>query len=85
MLVDPKSKAVVYEKPVLLDRKISDNSGAANYIISGEISGMHQRVQGVSTDYLLINIQLTDPESNMIIWEDAYEVKRMSQAGIVYR
>ena len=85
MLVEPKSKAVVYEKPVTIDRKISDNSGAANYIISGEISGMHQRVQGVSTDYLLINIQLTDPESNMIIWEDAYEVKRMSQAGIVYQ
>ena len=46
---------------------------------------MHQRKNGVATDYLVISIQLTDPESNMVIWEDAYEVKRLSRSGIVYR
>ena len=85
MLADAKTKATVYEKMIMLDRKLSDNSGAANYIISGEISGMHQRKNGVATDYLVISIQLTDPESNMVIWEDAYEVKRLSRSGIVYR
>lgn len=85
MLVDVKTKTAVFEKMVMLDRKISDNSGAANYIISGEISGMHQRKNGVSTDYLLISIQLTEPESGEIVWEDDYEVKRMSTSGIVYR
>ena len=85
MLADPKTKAVVYEKMVLLDRKISDNSGAANYIISGEISGMHQRREGVGTDYLMISIQLTNPETNEVVWEDAYEVKRLVKSGVVYR
>lgn len=85
MLADAKNKAVVYEKMIMLDRKISDNSGAANFIISGEISGMHQSKQGVSTDYLMVTVQLTDPESNMVVWEDAYEVKRMSTKGTVYR
>ena len=85
MLIDVKSKAGVYEKMIMLDRKISDNSGNAQYIISGEISGMHQRRNGVASDYLLISIQLTDPESNEMIWEDAYEVKRLSESGIVYR
>lgn len=85
MLIDPKTKAGVYEKMILLNRKISDNSGAAKYIISGEIAGMHQKRNGIASDYLLISIQLTDPESAETIWEDAYEVKRMSRAGIVYR
>lgn len=85
MLIDPKTKAGVYEKMMLLDKKISDNSGAARLIISGEISGMHQRRRGVSSDYLLISVQLTDPETAETIWEDAYEVKLLSKAGIVYR
>ena len=85
MLVDAKTLVAVFEKMILLDRKVSDNSGAARYIISGEINGMHQRKNGVGTDYLMITVQLTDPESNETIWEDAYEVKRFSQGGIVYR
>ena len=85
MVIDAKTKTGVYEKMVMLDRKISDNSGAARFIISGEISGMHQRKNGVSSDYLMISVQLTDPESNETVWEDAYEVKRMSISGIVYR
>ena len=31
------------------------------------------------------SIQLTDPESNEVIWEDAYEVKRLTRSGIVYQ
>ena len=85
MLVNAKEKTSVYEKMIMIDRKITDNSGAADYIISGTISAMHQRRNGVATDYLLISVQLTNPETNEIIWEDAYEVKRLTQTGIVYR
>ena len=85
MLVDVKNKVAVFEKMIMLDRKFSDNSGVAKYIISGEINGMHQRKNGIGSDYLMITVQLTDPESNETIWEDAYEVKRLSQNGIVYR
>lgn len=85
MIVDARSKASVYEKMFLVDRKITDNSGNANFVLSGEISGMHQRKNGVNADYLLISVQLTDIENNEVVFEDAYEVKRLSESGIVYR
>ncbi len=85
MLVKPDTKVAVFEKMFLLDRKFTDNSGSADFILSGEISGMHQRSSGVASDYLLISVQLTDPETNETVWEDAYEVKRVTNAGIVYR
>ena len=85
MLASAKDKATVFEKMIMIDNKTSDNSGSANYIISGEINGMHQRRNGVSSDYVMVSVQLTEPESNRIIWEDIYEVKRLEQGNIVYR
>lgn len=85
MLVDAKSKLAVFEKMIMIDRKLSDNSGAANYIISGEISGLTQKNSSDSTDYVLVTVQLTDPESNEIIWEDGYEVKYWKRTHRAYR
>lgn len=85
MIVKPSDKVCVFEKTALVDRRISDNSGKASLILSGEISGMSQSVNGVASDYLHIAFQLVDPEENDILWEDAYEVKRVSRAGVVYR
>ena len=85
IVVDAKSKASVYEKMFLVDRKITDNSGRANFVLSGEINGMHQRKNGINADYLVISVQLTDIENNEVIFEGAYEVKRLTESGIVYR
>lgn len=85
MVVDAKAKLSVYEKMILIDRKTTDNSGAARFILSGEISGMHQRKNGLATDYVMVSIQLIDVENNETVWEDAYEVKRMTANDIVYR
>jgi PBP1b-binding outer membrane lipoprotein LpoB len=85
MIVKPDDKVCVYEKTALLDRRISDNSGKAALILSCEISGMSQALNGVHSDYLVIAMQLVEPESNEVVWEDAYEVKRLSRAGIAYR
>ena len=85
MIVRPSDKVAVYEDMFQLDRKISDQSGRANYILSGEISGMSQRRGGSAQDYLLISAQLTDPEANEIVWEDAHEVKRLTREGVVYQ
>ena len=85
MIVRPSDKVAVYEDMFELDRKISDQSGRANYILSGEISGMSQKRGGSAQDYLLISAQLTDPEGNEIIWEDAHEVKRLTREGVVYQ
>ena len=85
MIVRPSDKVAVYEDMFQLDRKISDQSGRANYILSGEISGMSQKRGGSAQDYLLISAQLTDPEANEIVWEDAHEVKRLTSEGVVYQ
>jgi hypothetical protein len=85
MIVKPDDKVCVYEKTTLLDRRISDNSGKAALILSCEISGMSQALNGVHSDYLVIAMQLVEPESNEVVWEDAYEVKRLSRVGIAYR
>ena len=85
MIVKPDDKVCVYEKSMLLDRRISDNSGKAALILSCEISALSQALNGVQSDYLLVAMQLVEPESNDVVWEDSYEVKRLSRAGIVYR
>ena len=85
MLVKPQTKVAVYEKIFLIDRKVTANLDLANFILSGEISGMSQRNDGKASDYLLISVRLTDPESNDTLWEDSYETKRMTSAGIVYQ
>lgn len=85
MIVRPKDKLAVFEDMFLLDQKTPDVSGRANYILSGEISGMSQRRGGASSDYLLISVQLNDPETQEVVYEGAHEVKRLTQTGVVYR
>ncbi len=85
MIVKPDEKVAVYEKMMLIDRKIDSGLGKADYILSGEISALSQRAEGKASDYLLISVQLTNPETNETVWEDAFETKRMTQAGIVYQ
>ncbi len=85
MIVKPSDMVSVYEKTVSLDRRFGDNSGKADFVLSCEISGMSQSANGATSDYLLVSVSLVEPESNEVVWEDAYEVKRMSRVGIVYR
>lgn len=85
MLIDAKSKVSVFEKMITLDNKITDNSGAANYILSGEISGIHGRTNGDSSDYLLVSVNLVDPESATMLWEDACEVRWRTKGSPVYK
>lgn len=85
MVVRPQDKLSVFEKSIVADHRISDNAGNASLILSGEISGLSQAVNGESSDYIHIAFELVDPNSNETIWQDNYEVKRVSKAGIVYR
>lgn len=85
MIVRPQDKLAVFEDMFLLEQKTPDVSGRANYILSGEISGMSQRRGGESSDYLLISAQLNDPETQEILYEGAHEVKRLTKTGVVYR
>lgn len=85
MVVKPDNKVAVWEKTITAEQKFSTHDGNAQYILSGEISGMSQNTNGVMSDYLLITMELVDAESNEIVWQDAYEVKRLTKSGTVYR
>lgn len=79
ILANAKTKASIYEGMCLIDCKVTDASGYADYIISGEISGLEETGNDkTSADYLMITMQLTAVETGDIVWEDIYEVKRKS-------
>ncbi len=85
MIVRPTDKVSVLEKSTRVEDRLSNKSASANYILAGEISGLTQGTSGATSDYLLITMQLVDIETNEVIWEDAYEVKRQATIGTVYR
>lgn len=85
MLVDADKKLAVFEKMITIEDKITDGTGNADFVLSGEISGLAKRQGSTQSDYLLMTMQLIDPLSNEILWEDGYEVKRSSTSGTVYQ
>ena len=85
MLAGKDDGICAFEKMITIEKKITDGLGRADYILSGEITGLSKRVQGDATDYLLITFQLVDPETNEVLWEGGHEVKKKSNAGIVYQ
>lgn len=72
MVVDAKTKVSVYERQLKLE-DASTGMGAADYILSAELSSITKDAQG--TNYVFVAIQLIDPVSNTIVWETGYEVK----------
>ena len=85
MLVQSDDKVAVWEKMVVLEEKITDGTENADFILSGEISGLSKRAGRTQSDYLLMTMQLVNPVSNEVIWEDGYEVKKSSKSGTVYQ
>jgi len=85
MLTEPDTSKVIFEAGAQVARAVSDNSESANFILSGEISNLSARRQGVSSDYVLLGFKLVDPESNVMVWEGAYEVEFIQAEGVVYR
>jgi PBP1b-binding outer membrane lipoprotein LpoB len=85
MLAKPGGKTVVWEKMITVEKKITSGIEKAKYILSGEVNGLSKRANGEQSDYLLITVQLVDPDSNEVLWEDGYEVKKKSAAGTVYQ
>ncbi|MCK4981481.1 MAG: hypothetical protein KAS17_01090, partial [Victivallaceae bacterium] len=85
LVVNAKDKLVVFEKLFVIEKKITDGTAKSNLILSGEITSMTKKQSGKIADYLLITMQLIAPESNEVLWEDGYEVKKASVTGIVYQ
>ncbi len=85
-LIDVGNGTVLCEKMVSLEKKVSSGLGAADYILTGAINALSKSSQGgEKSDYVIVSFQLVDPQSNEMLWEDAYESKRASRVGTVYR
>ncbi len=85
-LVDVTNETVVCEKMVSLEKKVRSGIANADYILTGEISALSKASQGAArSDYVIVSYQMVDPSTNEVLWEDAYESKRASRVGTVYR
>jgi penicillin-binding protein activator len=56
-----------------------------DFYLTGEMTGIAKGAGGSRSDYVLISFQLIDPETSDIIWEDAYEFKKVGSMGVVYQ
>ena len=57
----------------------------ADYYLTGELTGLSKAVNTGRSDYILMSFQLIDTETSDIIWEDAYEIKRVGETGAAYQ
>lgn len=84
MLVDAKRRASCFEKAFDLNKKFDDNSDAADYILSAEISSASKRSRGRERTYYIFSFKLSDIETNEILWEGVVEEAKETRGGVVY-
>ncbi|MCF7878936.1 MAG: penicillin-binding protein activator LpoB [Candidatus Omnitrophica bacterium] len=56
-----------------------------DFFLTGELAGLSKASSGHRSDYIIMSFQLIDAETSDIIWEDAYEIKRVGITGTVYQ
>ena len=56
-----------------------------DFYLTGELTGLSKANRGHRSDYILMLFQLIDTETSDIIWEDAYEIKRLGVTGVAYQ
>lgn len=84
-LVDAETAAVLFEKLIKIETKITSGVGRADYMLTGELSALSKASEiGERSDYIIMSFQLVDPGSNEIIWEKAYETKKKTNASVLY-
>jgi len=85
-LIDAGTGTIPLEKLIKIERKMMSGLGKSNYILTGELMGLSKAtVGGARSDYLMLSFQLVNPITNEVLWEDAYETKKKSSTGTVYR
>lgn len=57
----------------------------ADYLLTGRINSLSKRYEGDRADYFQLNFQLVDAEDSTIVWSDAYEFKKVGDAGVIYQ
>ena len=84
ILLDAKRRVSCFEKTFDINKKFDDNSGAANYILSAEVSSTSKRARGKERTYYIFSFKLSDPETNEILWEGIVEEAKETHGGVVY-
>jgi len=56
-----------------------------DYFLTGDLTSLTKAVNSSRSDYILMSFQLIDAETTEIIWEDAYEIKKVGIAGVAYQ
>ena len=57
----------------------------ANFFLTGTIESIDKVAGAGRTSYLRLSFRLTDAGNSAIVWEDDYEFKKHSTAGLMYR
>jgi len=85
-LIDAETSAVPFERLVRVETKLTSGIGRADYLLTGEISALSKAAAGGDrSDYVIMSFQLVDPESNELLWEDAYETKKRTSVSVIYK
>ncbi|MEA1968568.1 MAG: hypothetical protein U9N77_10155 [Thermodesulfobacteriota bacterium] len=86
LLMNANTGEIPIEKMIKVGRKMKSGLGRSDYILTGELSALSKAVQGGDrSDYVIMSFQIIEPSSNEILWEDAYETKKVSKSGVLYK
>ncbi|MDP8212240.1 MAG: penicillin-binding protein activator LpoB [Candidatus Zapsychrus exili] len=92
------NKYIMEERLIKREDKSEDEYGVTNvtaskdvdmlgvdFFLTGELTSLTKAVRSSRSDYILMSFQLIDAETSEIVWEDAYETKRVGHAGVAYQ
>ena len=86
MLIDAQTGVIPVEKLVRVDREMKSGLGKADFLLTGELSALSKGASGGDrSDYVILSFQLVDPQTNEVLWEDAYETKKVTNRGVLYK
>jgi penicillin-binding protein activator len=57
----------------------------ADFMLTGELSGLTTRMSTGTSDFILCTFQLLDPNTSDIIWESPYQFKKQGLEDAAYR
>jgi penicillin-binding protein activator len=57
----------------------------ADYMLTGELTGLTTRMSAGTSDYILYSFQLLDPNTSDIIWESSHRIKKQGLEDAAYR
>ena len=86
MLINATTGVVPFEKLVRVERKMQTGLSQAKLLLTGDLRSLSKAAAGGDrSDYVMVSFQLVNPETNVILWEDAYETKKVTTTSVIYK